>query len=562
MMRYVRPHVHVPLHFSCSLASGRTNTRTTQSIDSQVEFLSAPQRPAVLQVASKVERKIAADIRFRLAKAFLLPGDTLDLGKAGEALNDAIKYDKEHTEAIMELAKLCVKANDLSNAQQNALKLLTIDENNIEASLLIADIMFRKTEYKAAVYHLQQMLIKTPDNYEVLCRLVSVLWRSGTLTDAREFIRRARRSSPRAVHAAGYNFCKGLYFALASDPVKAITFLNLARRDGEWGRRAIERMILIYLNPTGVPMWEDSEEIREDAGEAIRVIESLLREPPMHPRTEYVLPNKFGCVRACVRALLPGACCAYCACCACLMCITMCWMFCSLCVFISVCSFLSVHCRYHEVLQCYSDMLTRSKTKIDEVAHMCLKINERNKNFVPALLCMATAFMLNKQIPKARNQLKRISKLPYDPEYASDFENAYLMLSGIYIRTKKFDLALQLCKRCLEHNKSCGKAWEDMGLIMEKETSYKDAAMYVSFPVTAYIAVRAVDTCPPVHVFVGLGRCCRLILMPEVCVSRARSRGDVFVVGGLCNEELTLFLSMLLMLCATATADGGGGGFH
>jgi hypothetical protein len=59
----------------------------------------------------------------------------------------------------------------------------------------------------------------------------------------------------------------------------------------------------------------------------------------------------------------------------------------------------------------------------------------------------------------------------YDPEFASDFEDAYLMLSSIYIRTKKFDLALQLCKRCLEHNKACGKAWEDMGLIMEKETS-------------------------------------------------------------------------------------------
>jgi tetratricopeptide repeat protein 21B len=204
------------------------------------------------------------------------------------------------------------------------------------------------------VYHLQQMLIKTPNNYEVLARLVSVLWRSGLLPDAREFLRRARRAAARAAHDAGYNYCKGMYFALAMDPVKAIHFLNLARRDGEWGRRAIERMVLIYLNPTGVPMWEESEEIREDAGEAIRVIESLLREAPMHPRTEY-----------------------------------------------------------HEVLQCYADMLTRSKTKVDQVAHVCLKIVERNKNFVPALLCMATAFMLNKQVPKARNQLKRISKLPY-----------------------------------------------------------------------------------------------------------------------------------------------------
>merc|ERR1712196_454530 len=52
------------------------------------------------------------------------------------------------------------------------------------------------------------------------------------------------------------------------------------------------------------------------------------------------------------------------------------------------------------------------------------------------------------------------------------------MLSSLYIENKKYDLALELCKRCLEYNKSCGKAWEDMGLIMEMEHSYRDAADY------------------------------------------------------------------------------------
>lgn len=37
-------------------------------------------------------------------------------------------------------------------------------------------------------------------------------------------------------------------------------------------------------------------------------------------------------------------------------------------------------------------------------------------------------------------------------------------------------MAQELCKRCLSFDKSCAKAWEHMGHIMEKEQSYKDAA--------------------------------------------------------------------------------------
>jgi tetratricopeptide repeat protein 21B len=40
----------------------------------------------------------------------------------------------------------------------------------------------------------------------------------------------------------------------------------------------------------------------------------------------------------------------------------------------------------------------------------------------------------------------------------------------------KYDLAQENLRRALLHDKSCSKAWEYMGLIMEKETAYKDAA--------------------------------------------------------------------------------------
>ncbi|KAG5456578.1 MAG: hypothetical protein BJ554DRAFT_3648, partial [Olpidium bornovanus] len=42
----------------------------------------------------------------------------------------------------------------------------------------------------------------------------------------------------------------------------------------------------------------------------------------------------------------------------------------------------------------------------------------------------------------------------------------------------KFDLAQELFKKCLTYNKSCVKASELSGFIMEREQAYKDAADY------------------------------------------------------------------------------------
>ncbi|CAK4673232.1 unnamed protein product [Aphanomyces euteiches] len=84
--------------------------------------------------------------------------------------------------------------------------------------------------------------------------------------------------------------------------------------------------------------------------------------------------------------------------------------------------------------------------------------------------------MLAKQQPKARNQLKRIAKMNYDPAIPDEFERSYILLADIYVSRSKYDLAQELCKKALQHNKSSGKAWELLGLIMEKEQSYQDAS--------------------------------------------------------------------------------------
>jgi tetratricopeptide repeat protein 21B len=83
-----------------------------------------------------------------------------------------------------------------------------------------------------------------------------------------------------------------------------------------------------------------------------------------------------------------------------------------------------------------------------------------------------------KQAPKARNHLKRVAKIPFSAELVDDFERGWLMLADVYINGGKYDLAEELCWRCLASNKSCAKAWEFLGVVKEREMSYKDAASH------------------------------------------------------------------------------------
>jgi len=43
--------------------------------------------------------------------------------------------------------------------------------------------------------------------------------------------------------------------------------------------------------------------------------------------------------------------------------------------------------------------------------------------------------------------------MPWTAEEAEDFEQAWLLLADVYITAGKYDMATELLKKCLEHNK-------------------------------------------------------------------------------------------------------------
>lgn len=376
------------------------------------------------------QKRCIADTCFQIARIYA------DKGNAATEHENILKYctlalrsDETHEASILFLARTHQQTGDYDQCQARCTTLLRLNPANEEAAIMLADIMLQKEDNEAAIYHFQQLLESKPDNFAALSRFIIMLRRAGKLVDAPRYLKLAERSSVRVAHSPGLHFCKGLYARYKNTVREAIEEFNLARRDPEWGERALVNMIEIYLNPDNENLWEITEGSGGNDGggantkeqtENIRIANTLLDELPSSKQERSAKVK---------------------------------------------------------VLEAYAVLAVKTKSMLDKAVQLFLEILESvDRDHVPALLGLATAYMLTKQQPKARNQLKRIAKMPYDQSLADDFERSYLLLADIYVGRSKYDLAQELCKKALMHNKSSGKAWELLGLIMEKEQSYIDAA--------------------------------------------------------------------------------------
>eukprot|EP00741_Cyanophora_paradoxa_P023819 tig00021623_g23008.t1 len=376
--------------------------------------------------AGRAQRQQAAAICHTLA---VYHEEARDLDKAVAYYNEALKHDEADEKTMVALAKLQLARGELDGAQQQCSAMLRIDANHEEASMMLSEAMFRKNEFDAAIYHFQQLLDRKPSNYTALSKLLPLLRRAGRLPEALRLFKAAERASARAAADAGFHYCRGLYFRYMSNVHEALRELNLARKDGEWGERALTNMIELYINPDNETLFEEAVDgpapAGKEASENVRAVERLLQEAS----------KKYGG---------PGQ--------------------------------VQQKPLKYMVLECYAMMATKNKQRVEDALNKYVDIFQYDKDHVGALLGMATAYMQLKQTPKARNHLKRIAKMNYGPEDGDDFERAWLMLAQIYVDGGKMDLAQELCKRALAANKSCAKAWEMLGTILEKEQAYKDAA--------------------------------------------------------------------------------------
>uniref|UniRef100_A0A670YAJ8 Tetratricopeptide repeat protein 21B n=1 Tax=Pseudonaja textilis TaxID=8673 RepID=A0A670YAJ8_PSETE len=378
--------------------------------------------------AVPLQKQLAAEICAEIAKH---SATQRNYEKAITFYKEALAHCETDNKVMLELARLYLALDEVDACQYQCAALLKNDQDNAAATTMMADLMFKKQDYEQAVFHFQQLLDRHPDNYTTLSRLIDLLRRAGKLEEVPRFLAMAEKHSPRTKLDSGFHYCKGLYLWYIGEPNDALRHFNKARKDNDWGQNAVYNMIEICLNPDnetiGGEVFEHldgdidgSTEKQESVQLAVRTAEKLLKE--LKPQTAQ------GHVQL-------------------------------------------------GIMENYCLMATKQKSNVERALQAFTEIVTNEKDHVPALLGMATAYMILKQTPRARNQLKRISKMNWNPIDAEEFEKSWLSLADIYIQSSKYDMASELLKRCLRHNRSCCKAYEYMGYIMEKEQAYRDAAL-------------------------------------------------------------------------------------
>jgi len=325
-------------------------------------------------------------------------------------------------QARLALARLHLDRDELEAARQQCTALLQMELAPEAATLMLADIMLRSNEFDEAIRYFGAMIEQAPGtaNYGALEQLVRLVRRAGRLSEAPRFLRLAEKSSPGAAIHPGYHFCKGLYNKYSRNLPEALVELNQARKDSEWGVKAAAEMLDVYLDPSGIatdPALELPAALPEP--ETVRAARSLRQELE---EARHLKPAQVSLYKA------------------------------------------------------YELLLTGSRQAVEDSLNHFSDVVSQEKESAAALLGLSYALILLKQDAKARNHLKRISKMVYTSEEAEALEKGYLLYADMHVHNGKNDLAQELCRKCLTHNKSCARAWEVQGLIFEKDGAHSDAA--------------------------------------------------------------------------------------
>uniref|UniRef100_A0A182NAG6 Tetratricopeptide repeat protein 21B n=1 Tax=Anopheles dirus TaxID=7168 RepID=A0A182NAG6_9DIPT len=344
---------------------------------------------------------------------------------------EALKYTPADTAVMASLARIYMQLNRMDECQATCVHIVQLDPNNEVALVMMADLSFRRMDFENAAYHFSQLLLYQPTYWTALARLIEVLRRSGTLVEAAAFLQRAEEEATRSDGEAGLSYCKGLCEWYRGNPNAALRLFNCCRRHEEWGQQAIYNMIEICLNPDGelpcegsvVDIGADDLEIKDSRAMALRTAERLLGE--LKPR--------------------PGV--------------------------------LDNEALNHRLLESFLLVASRQKQSVEQALQHFTAIASQDE-CIGAIYGLAVTHVILKQGQRAKNQLKRVAKHAWTFEEAEYLEKCWLLLADLYNQAGKYELATELLKRVLQHNKSCTKAYELGGVAFEKEQNYRAAALY------------------------------------------------------------------------------------
>ncbi|XP_046391461.1 tetratricopeptide repeat protein 21B-like [Ischnura elegans] len=400
-------------------------TALSEALEIKLSLIHRSETP----LGSQIEKREVVAVCIKIA---LLYADTGNYAEALSFLKDALAHDPESEEALEAMSALHLKFGDLEQCHLISSSILKINPKNEQAYMTLADLAFRRLDFDTAAFHLEQLLEQYPTHWKAFVKLIEVRRRSGRLDEVPSIARGDSTSDSST--PTGLAYCRGLHSWYTRNPASALRHFHLAKRDTEWSWLCIGNMVEICLYPDGdcLPGGASAEvakfviEGSADSGmtSSAGTLKHLLTE------LKKFCQNKEH----------------------------------------------KLHCHLMEIMAL---LASREKQNIDlaikELSAMA-STSDSKVDHVGITLGLATAHIIQRQGSRARNHLKRIARNQWNPEDADNLERVWLLLAEHYCQSGKNESAAELLHRTLQHNKSCVKALELLGQVMEKAQSYNDAA--------------------------------------------------------------------------------------
>ena len=374
------------------------------------------------------QREQAVELCRTLSDCYIARGD---LDSAYKALKDALQMSEGESKSMIAMAKLCLQRQDLDRCQQLCNSLLKDEREVEEATLLLGEVLCQEDDDDAATELFQQFVKANPASFSALAKLIGLLYRSGRLSSVPAYFEMINGdSSPETgkfAYEPGFLYCQGLYEWYSCNAMAALKYLNRARRDATWGLKASYLMIEISLNPDrtvmGSELFRDDHSMQEnDAAEsehiALRTAEKLLED--VKPRLGDTKRDVFRC-----------------------------WL---------------LICR-------------KTEAGVERAIQDLMQIISNHGKSVSALYALSVGIsMQSSQNSTAKKHLKELAQWPWNFEDAEDLERSWLLLADIYIAAGNADTGKKLLEQCLNHNRSCWRAYEYLAFLSERDKNYSEAA--------------------------------------------------------------------------------------
>lgn len=173
-------------------------------------------KDTLMRMLSKESGKQAVQLQVEIANVCVELGKLCewhlrDLERAGACYSEALQFHPAHANAPLLLAKLQVKQGNHSAAQNQLSGILEKNENSVEASLMMAELLCEKSSFQSAFFHYRKMLETKPSNFEILADFINIAYRLDKLDEVPVYFDKAKMQSAKSKINLGFHYCKGLY---------------------------------------------------------------------------------------------------------------------------------------------------------------------------------------------------------------------------------------------------------------------------------------------------------------------------------------------------------------